>query len=57
MFICKVKIHVAIFAIDDHSNTEGDVIYAALVMLPLEYKLNLQCQIFTYEKKKKKEKN
>lgn len=51
MFICKVKIHVAIFAIDDHSNVEADVIYAALVMLPLESKLNFRCQILTYEKK------
>lgn len=48
MFICMVQIHVAIFAIDDHSNAEVDVIYAALVMLLLEFKLNLQCQILTF---------
>lgn len=50
----KVRIHVEIFAIDDHSNVEADVIYAALVMLPLEFKLNLWCQILTYENKKLK---
>lgn len=50
MFICMVRIHVAIFAIDDHSNAEVDVIYAALVMLLLEFKLNLQCQIPTFKK-------
>lgn len=47
----KVRIYVEIFAIDDHSNVETDVLYAALVMLPLEFKLNLQCQIFTYKNK------
>lgn len=50
----KVRIHVEIFAIDDHSNVEADVIYAALVMLPLEFKLNLRCQILTYKNKKLK---
>lgn len=53
MLICMVRIHVSIFAIDDHSNAEADVIYAALVMLLLEFKLNLQCQILIYKKKKK----
>lgn len=48
----KVRIHVEAFAIDDHSNVEADAIYAALVMLPLEFKLNLQCQILTYKNKK-----
>lgn len=50
----KVRTHVEIFATDDHSNVEADVIYAALVMLPLEFKLNLQCQILTYKNKKLK---
>lgn len=50
----KVRIHVEIFAIDDHYNVEADVIYAALVMLPLEFKLNLRCQILTYKSKKLK---
>lgn len=53
-FIGKVRTHTAIFAIDGHSNAEADVIYAALVMLPLEFELNLQCQILTCEKNKNK---
>lgn len=47
-----MRIHAEIFAIDDHSNVEADVIYAALVILPLEFKLNLRCQILTYKNKK-----
>lgn len=38
MFSCKVRVRAALFARDDHSDVQADVIYAALVMLPLEFK-------------------